>query len=215
MAELDYAFLAEYAKVEVGGNLTAIGASYTHISVPRFPSQHLVSIAGRVRSRVGEQPLLKASFRTPDRSVQLDFELQLAATPEARPYGPEQDTLGLQFAVSFAVPLPTSGLYDVDLQLDGRQVRTSPSPPSSRRVGREVVRIRPTTHFRNQMARRGVTWNDVNMVLDHPGATWPNPKNASVVYHGTGADGRTLHVCLVDPTPADGVPVGKTVFWTT
>jgi hypothetical protein len=49
MAELDYAFIAEFAKVE-GGKLTAIGASYMQITPPAFPVAHYLSVAGRIRA---------------------------------------------------------------------------------------------------------------------------------------------------------------------
>lgn len=123
VAELDYAFLAEYAKVEPGGNLTAVGASYTHLRVPTFPAGHLVSVAGRVRAHVGDTPALRVVVVTPDESVRIETETQLAAAPDARPYGPGHGTIGLQFALSFVFPLPTPGLYNVDLLLDGDQVR--------------------------------------------------------------------------------------------
>jgi hypothetical protein len=50
MAELDYAFIAEFAKVELSGTLTAIGASYLEVRPLVFPAQHPFSIAGRIRA---------------------------------------------------------------------------------------------------------------------------------------------------------------------
>lgn len=55
VAELDYAFIAEFAKVE-SGKLTVVGASYTEISARSFPTQHFFSCAGRVRMALGEPP---------------------------------------------------------------------------------------------------------------------------------------------------------------
>jgi hypothetical protein len=49
MAELDYAFVADFAQVEAG-KLTVVGASYTYFSPPAFPVQHSFAIAGRVRA---------------------------------------------------------------------------------------------------------------------------------------------------------------------
>src|SRR5690625_7733515 len=46
--ELDYAFLAEYAKTE-RGTITAIGASFTEAKSSSFPSVLDVSVAGRIR----------------------------------------------------------------------------------------------------------------------------------------------------------------------
>jgi len=47
--ELDYAYLAEFAKVE-NNSLTAVGASYTHVEADRLPVIHTVYVAGRVRA---------------------------------------------------------------------------------------------------------------------------------------------------------------------
>jgi hypothetical protein len=44
MAELDYAFIAEFAKVE-NEKLTAVGASYLEVRTPAFPVQHSFSVA--------------------------------------------------------------------------------------------------------------------------------------------------------------------------
>lgn len=123
MAELDYAFLAEYAKVEPSGNLTAVGASYTHVAVSGFPAQHLVSVAGRVRIKLGETPSLRVRLQSPDESLTLEAGLQLAAGPDSRPYGPNLDTLGIQFAMTVALPLPVPGLYKVHVLLDDEEVR--------------------------------------------------------------------------------------------
>ena len=49
LPDLDYAFLAEYARLEQGGTLTALGASFTQIAVPRLPSAIQLGVAGRVR----------------------------------------------------------------------------------------------------------------------------------------------------------------------
>lgn len=120
---MDYAFLAEYAKVDPGGNLTAVGASYTHLLVPSFPAGHLVSVAGRVRAGMGEAPSLRVVALTPGESVRIETEMQLAPASQARPYDPDQGTVGLQFALSMILPMPTPGLYTFDLVLEGVQVR--------------------------------------------------------------------------------------------
>lgn len=123
VAELDYAFLAEYAKVEPGGNLTAVGASYTYLTVKAFPGQHLLSVAGRIRIKVGETPRLLLSVASPNERIRIDTEVQLHAGDDARPYGPNLDTIGLQFALTLMLTLPDPGLYAVNLALDDTFVR--------------------------------------------------------------------------------------------
>jgi Family of unknown function (DUF6941) len=123
VAELDYAFLADFATVDPSGKLTAVGASYTHLFVGGFPGQHLVSVAGRIRAKVGEQPKLLVRMTSPNETVRIDHEMQLAPGPDARPYGPKLDTLGLQFALTVVMPLPSPGLYEITLTLDDEPVR--------------------------------------------------------------------------------------------
>jgi Family of unknown function (DUF6941) len=123
MAELDYAFLADYAKVEIDGKLTAVGASYTHLFVAGFPGQHLVSVAGRVRAKIGEQPTLRVSLVSPEELFRIDTETQLTAGEKAIPYGPDLDTIGIQFALTFIMPLPKAGLYEMNLTLNDEHVR--------------------------------------------------------------------------------------------
>ncbi len=123
MAELDYAFFAEYAKVEPGGKLTAVGASYTHVFVQSFPAQQLIAVAGRIRATIGEKPILHASMISPDEVFRIDTEMQIAAGEGAMPYGPNLDTVGLQFALTFLMPLPKPGLYELRMTLDGEPVR--------------------------------------------------------------------------------------------
>ena len=53
MAELDYAFLADYATISEG-RLTAVGASFTHVFVPQLPVEISFAVAGRLRVREDE-----------------------------------------------------------------------------------------------------------------------------------------------------------------
>jgi hypothetical protein len=124
VADLDYAFLADYAKVERSGTLTAVGASFTHLVVPMLPGTHLMSIAGRVRSTIDAGPVsLTATLTPPDTDrFTVAFNMELTAGPEARPYG--DGRVGLLFAITTAVPLQSEGLYRVALELEGSIART-------------------------------------------------------------------------------------------
>lgn len=119
MAELDYAFLAEFAKVE-SNQLTVVGASYTHVFTPSLPANHLLYVAGRVRSLEGEvPPILAVKFRSPAEGFEIGVDSNLTAE-HARPY---DGKVGLTFAVGIGVPLMTEGLYEVLVELDGVEVR--------------------------------------------------------------------------------------------
>jgi len=55
MAELDYAFIAEFAKFE-NGKLTAVGASYIDVRPPVLPAPHTLSVAGELGRRKIPKP---------------------------------------------------------------------------------------------------------------------------------------------------------------
>ncbi len=75
------------------------------------------------------------------------------------------------------------------------------------------MKIRETRHFLDQLRGRGIGLDDVHNVLNNPLMTWPDPVNRSKVYVGRSVSGRMLYVCLVDPTPLDGVGIVKTTYW--
>src|SRR5699024_3870914 len=75
MAELDYAFLADYAVVE-NGRLTAVGASFTHLQVPSLPFQKSLSAALRVRVPAAASTFdLKIELRAPENAWVLGADL--------------------------------------------------------------------------------------------------------------------------------------------
>ena len=120
MAELDYAFLADYAVVEAG-KLSAMGASFTEVVVPAFPTGLRLHVAGRVRAQTSEDDIeLLVSVTSPDGTFQLEGALALE-TEGAVPY--RDDLIGLLFAVGMELPLQGPGLCEVVLSLDGEQAR--------------------------------------------------------------------------------------------
>src|SRR5689334_15083029 len=90
---LDYAFLAEYAKV-TEGLLTALGASYTFVGAATLPSPFTLCVAGRVRAEAGSRPNLGISLRTPEDRYRLELGLELT-TEGARPYGKHNNRVGV------------------------------------------------------------------------------------------------------------------------
>lgn len=118
---LDYAFLADYARVQPDGTLTAVGASYTEVHVARLPTPHEVTLAGRVRAAEGSDHVpVAVTFRGPDqRTAHLRIEGQLG-TAGARAY---QGRIGLLFSLKLGVGLMSEGLHWVTLEIEGRTVR--------------------------------------------------------------------------------------------
>ncbi len=120
MADLDYAFLADYAVVE-GGKLTAVGASYTYIVAGPMPAAHNLVLAGRIRAPENVRSIpLTLRVEPPDGSYIVDLSAELHRDPSAQPYAGK---LGFLFSLSFGMPLPVFGLYQIYLRLDGADVR--------------------------------------------------------------------------------------------
>jgi hypothetical protein len=127
MAMIDYAFLADFAKVEPNGTLTAVGASFTFIEVGGLPAGHLLAVAGRVRGVIDETVDLTLEIKGPDDAFRIGANLQLEPGPGSRPYG--DGKIGHLFAINVQIPLPTAGLYTVELS----------TGKSSRRLAFEVT----------------------------------------------------------------------------
>jgi hypothetical protein len=120
VAELDYAYLAEYAQI-TNGNLTAVNASFINIKTP-VPSVFTLAIAGRVRAPADASDVrLDVTFSTPSENGPT-ITWQLNLNTEGNPvYG---NKVGILFAVRSAVPIPTHGLYVFTIDIDGEKART-------------------------------------------------------------------------------------------
>lgn len=121
MAELDYAFLADFAQVE-NGRLTAVGASFTHAQVDSLNQGWIMSVAGRVRTTEGAAPVgLRIEVGPESEFFMLRFEDELVPDAKARAYG--SGTVGVLFAALVSLPLMTGGLYVCRVFLDDVLVR--------------------------------------------------------------------------------------------
>lgn len=130
MPDLDFAFLADYAKVEPTGTLTAVSASWTHIEAMQLPAMHRMAIAGRIRARMDDPPIaVRVEIVGPDDAFRIAAGFSLTPRPDARPYG--DGHIGHLFAVDTSIPLPTEGLYEVLILIDDEPAR---------RLAFEVVR---------------------------------------------------------------------------
>lgn len=121
MAELDYAYLADFAAVQEG-KLNAIGASFTFVRVHQVPAIHTLFIAGRVRAGIedGDVPI-SVQITPPDESYKIDMGGFLNAGPDAIPYG--DGKVGLLFVVNAQLPLVATGLYTVIVSVEGNVAR--------------------------------------------------------------------------------------------
>lgn len=121
MAELDYAYLAEFAAVQ-DGKLTAVGASFTHVAVPALPAGMSIGIAGRIRAHAGDDAVaINIKVTGPSDTFDLEMAGMLEAGGVVRPYG--DGKVGLLFALNTQIPLMAQGLYVIDIALDGENAR--------------------------------------------------------------------------------------------
>ena len=122
MADLDYAFLADFARVEPTGTLTAMSASWTHLWVPALPSVHRLSVAGRVRAGVDDGPIpMRIEIFLPSGDIVLGTDFAVEAGPDAKPYA--DNRIGLLFAIETIVPIIEEGKFRVSIRLDGEVAR--------------------------------------------------------------------------------------------
>lgn len=119
-AKLDYAFLAEFAQVQ-GNRLTAVGASYTYLLASGLPVAHMLSVAGRVKTTVRRESVpVEITVNAPNDAYSIEVDTELHPGDDVRPYG---DNVGLIFALTMQIPIPSEGLYEVLVSVDGEQQR--------------------------------------------------------------------------------------------
>jgi hypothetical protein len=120
MAELDYAFIAEFAKVEAG-KLTAVGASYVDVRPPTLPAPHLLSVAGRVRAPEDTEAIGLTIRINPPGNMNVVIDGSLVTTgPEIVRY---DGKLAVLFAASASIMLTTEGLCEIFVDVDKVQQR--------------------------------------------------------------------------------------------
>jgi hypothetical protein len=120
MAELDYAFIAEFAKVEVSGTLTAVGASYLEVRPLGFPAQHAFSIAGRIRAPEEVEAINLVIRINPPGDMNVVINGTLVPGPDAVRYAGKVAVL---FAANTVILLAAPGLCEIFIDVDGQEQR--------------------------------------------------------------------------------------------
>jgi hypothetical protein len=120
VAELDYAYLAEYAQI-TNGNLTAVNASFINVKTP-VPTIFSLAVAGRIRAPAdADEVKVDITFAAPgENAPTMTFQLNLGV--EGHPV--YKNKVGILFAVRAGVPITTHGLYVVTIDVDGKKART-------------------------------------------------------------------------------------------
>jgi hypothetical protein len=120
MAELDYAFLADYASVQ-GDKLTTVGGSFTYVQTPALPTAMRLFVAGRIRAKEHETDIkLTLRVTAPSPGIEIRFEGTASPGPSQRPY---DGKVGLLFAFEIPLMLQSPGLYEIFVSVDGKDRR--------------------------------------------------------------------------------------------
>lgn len=121
MAELDYAYLADYAQID-GGKISSLGGSYTHAIVPDLPTLWMTSVVGRIRVSEDEvPPVVRIEISPPDDTYRMRFESEIPRSPEIRPY---RGRVGILFTVTTQLSVGAAGLFTFDIFINDVHART-------------------------------------------------------------------------------------------
>lgn len=114
MTTIDFAFLAEFAKLD-GGNLTAVGAGWERVVIPRFLQDQAlqVYIAGRALTESVEEGIVLFEIITPNEGVRAQLEVPSSSFGMG----------GALFAFNAPIPLQGEGQYRVQISVGGVVLR--------------------------------------------------------------------------------------------
>lgn len=123
MPELDYAFLADYAKVEPSGTLTVVGGGFTHMAVDDFPVAARIFVVARIRSALGTPPVqINVTFGPDGREgPTINAAGLLEVLEDAVPY--REDRVGHVLAMELVAPMLDAGRFRVSLEIEGEVAR--------------------------------------------------------------------------------------------
>lgn len=118
MARLQYALLAEFAKVDAGGLLTVVGAGFDRVAAQALPAHQAIAVGLRALLAQDEaEAPLRVMLRPPE-GLTLRFETVLRPAPDARPHG---GYIGVAMAINLTVPLMVPGAYHLSIAVDGEE----------------------------------------------------------------------------------------------
>ncbi|MBS2964908.1 hypothetical protein KGA66_17765 [Actinocrinis puniceicyclus] len=118
LARLQYALLAEFARVDAGGLLTVVGAGFDRVVVPTLPSQQSVGLALRLLVPEGQAESVATLLFRPPEGPHLRVESLLPTPPDAKPH---LGLIGVPLAINLTVPLIAAGVYRWSIAIDGEE----------------------------------------------------------------------------------------------
>jgi len=123
MPELDFAFLADVARIK-NGVLDVLGIGFDTIGVAAFPAAHQTFLVLRVAFRqddCGVTHRIEAVVQGPDGERLAGVSINVEATwPDEDPPG---DRVTMPAAIPLVVPLAAGGDHSVDIAIDGAHAK--------------------------------------------------------------------------------------------
>jgi hypothetical protein len=137
MAQLQYAYLAEHARLDPQGTVSVLGGGFNRLQVPRVPSTVGLSVVGSFKFEQGDDVhAIRLTIVGPNESFRVSFDTEIdPAGPEAKE-GAETYVTYVTFVANGLIPVPRAGAYQVLVQTeDGEPFRIplliiAPSDPS-------------------------------------------------------------------------------------
>jgi hypothetical protein len=136
MAKLDFAFMAEFAKIEVNATITAVGAGIRGVGVaPRMSGSIGISLAGAVDRERGEGAATLAVVIEPP-----NHAYSIGPTSRLEPAPAQGDFATTVFAVRLEFPFVGHGKYEVKISINDEHQQTlelwvTETTPSTPTVG--------------------------------------------------------------------------------
>lgn len=120
VAELDYAFVASFARVNHNNTLTVLDAGFLGVEISKLPKEFTYYIAGRIRFRNGCSGTdLGVEIKNPD-GAYVNAVKQIEATADV--YGEDRRSHAM-FAVGVTSDVSQYGDVDITVRIDGKICR--------------------------------------------------------------------------------------------
>ena len=124
VATLDYALLAEYARIDPAGLVTIVGGSFDRVQAPSTGGIQQTYVVMRVLLDESEEA---ASFEVSVEPPNKAYAMQLAGTARRNPAAvPVDGRVGVTLTIGLMVPIVAVGRYVATVSLEGQPVQDLP-----------------------------------------------------------------------------------------
>ncbi len=121
VATLDYALLAEYARIDPAGLVTIVGGSFDRVQTTSTSGVQQTYVVMRVLLDESEEA---ASFEVSVEPPNMAYAMQLAGTAVRNPAAvPVDGRIGVTLTIGLMVPIVVAGRYVVRVSLEGQPVK--------------------------------------------------------------------------------------------